>query len=273
MIHVRTHNYPALIRRWECAAAAAGLEIRAFAESGGFPIYCLASSPSRDGRPSLYISAGIHGDEAASTESLISWAEKNPRMIRKFRALLFPCLNPWGLVNNSRLDPRGRDLNRCFNRGRAPQIRSQLKILGASRFDLALMLHEDFDACGLYIYEVSGRRPFWAEELLKAAARHLPHDTRRSIEGRRAKNGVVRRKITPDLMPDWPEAFLLHFSHAARTFTIETPSEFDMDARVASHEAVLDVAADLCLREFREGGTDGDHLNDQQTRGRVTLPG
>ena len=250
MIHVRTHNYPALIRRWECAAAAAGLEIRAFAESGGFPIYCLESRPSRDERPSLYISAGIHGDEAASTEGLIHWAEKNPRVIRKFRALIFPCLNPWGLANNCRLDPRGRDLNRCFNKSRVPQIREQLKILGRSRFDLSLMLHEDFDAQGVYIYEVSGVRPFWAEKFLEATAAHLPRDPRRSIEGRRARDGIVRRKITPDLMPDWPEAFLLHFAHATRTFTIETPSEFSIDARVAAQMAVLDVAAQLCLREF-----------------------
>ena len=251
MLHVRTHWYPLLVRRWERAAATAGLVMREFAESGGFPIHCLESKSSRDERPSLYISAGIHGDEAASTEGLINWAEKNPRVIREFRTLVFPCLNPWGLVNNCRLDPRGRDLNRSFNNSRVPQIRAQLKILGRQRFDLSLMLHEDFDAHGAYIYEVSGKRPFWAEKFLEATAAHLPHDPRRSIEGRRARNGIVRRKITPDLMPDWPEAFLLHFSHASRTFTVETPSEFAIDARVAAHEAVLDVAAKLCLREFR----------------------
>ena len=57
-------------------------------------------------------------------------------------------------------------------------------------------------------------------------------------------------QIYPDLMPDWPEAFLLHFSHATRTFTVETPSEFAIDARVAAHEAVLDAATELCLRQF-----------------------
>ena len=256
MLHVRAHHYPLLVSRWKRVAAAAGLVMRDFAESGGFPVYCLASAPSRNGRPSLYISAGIHGDEPASTEGLIDWVEKNPGVIREFRALIFPCLNPWGLVNNCRLDPRGRDLNRCFNKSRVPQIREQVKIFGRSRFDLALMLHEDFDAHGVYIYEVSGMRPFWAERFLKAAAAHLPHDPRRSIEGRRARNGIVRRKITPDLMPDWPEAFLLHFAHASRTFTIETPSEFAIDARVAAHVAVLDAAAQLCLQDFRQRGNE-----------------
>ncbi|MCK9589732.1 MAG: M14 family metallocarboxypeptidase [Terrimicrobiaceae bacterium] len=251
MLHLHAHDYPLLIRRWKRAASAAGLTLREYAESGGYPIYCLGSGPSRAERPSVYLSAGIHGDEAATTEALLGWVEKNPDVIRKFRALIFPCLNPWGLVNNCRLDPHGRDLNRCFNKGRVPQIRAQIKILGRLRFDLALTLHEDFDAQGLYIYEVSGKRPCWAEDLLQAAAPHMPHDTRPSIEGRRANRGIVRRKVTPDLMPDWPEAFILHFTHAARTFTIETPSEFAIDTRVAAHEAVLEAALKKCLSEIR----------------------
>ncbi len=260
MLHVGAHNYSGLIRRWRQAAAPAGLTMQEYAESGGYPIYFLASPPARRELPSLYISAGIHGDEAAATEALVGWVEKNPRLMRNFRALIFPCLNPWGLVNNCRLDFRGRDLNRCYNNLRVPQVRAQLKILGKARFDLALTLHEDYDAHGLYIYEVPGKRPYWAEDLLKGALSHMSHDTRKSIEGRRARNGLVRRKITPDLMPDWPEAFVLHFSHAARTFTIETPSEFAIDARVAAHEAVLDAAIGKCLEDFRSS------QNDRSTR-------
>lgn len=251
MLHARAHDYPLLLRRWARAAKPAGLAMREFAASGGYPVCCLASAHPPSGSPSVYVSAGIHGDEAAATEALVSWAEKNPGVLREARALIFPCLNPWGLVNNCRLDAEGRDLNRCYNRPSVPQIRGQLKILGRSRYDLALQLHEDFDARGIYVYEVPSRRPYWAEELLDAGARHVPRDPRTSIEGRRARNGIVRRKITPGLMPDWPEAFLLHFSHAARTFTVETPSEFSIDDRVAAHEAVLCAAFSKCLAEHR----------------------
>ncbi|MFZ4775519.1 MAG: M14 family metallopeptidase [Terrimicrobiaceae bacterium] len=256
MIHLRSHDYPLLIRRWRRAAAAAGLTLQAFAKSGGYPIYCLSSKPSAKPRPAIYFSAGIHGDESAATEGLISWVEKNPRIIRNFHADIFPCLNPWGLVNNNRLDIRGRDLNRCYNKPHVPQIRAQLKIFSQRRFDLALTLHEDYDARGLYIYEVPGKRPFWAEDLLIAASRHVPSDPRSSIEGRRAKNGIVRRKVSPDMMPDWPEALLLHFTHASRTFTIETPSEFSIDARVAAQEAVIGLAVKKCLAEFQPPNPD-----------------
>lgn len=244
MRHTGAHNYSRLIQRWKRVATAAGLSLRRFAESGGHPIFYLSSPPTGHALPAVYLSAGIHGDEAAAPEALISWVEKDPQRLRKFQTLIFPCLNPWGLVNNCRTDICGRDLNRCFNNLRVPQIRAQLRVLENARFDLALTLHEDYDANGLYIYEIPGKRPYWAEELLRKA--RIPPDTRRSIEGRKVRKGVVRKKITPDLMPDWPEAFVLHFSHAARTFTVETPSEFAMDERVAAHEAILDAALKKC---------------------------
>jgi len=86
--------------------------------------------------------------------------------------------------------------------------------------------------------------------MVKAAAKNIPADLRRKIEGRSARGGVVRRAIKPDLMPDWPEAFVLHFHHAARTFTVETPSEFSLDDRVAAQVAMITMAVALCRKEF-----------------------
>lgn len=209
--------------------------------------FCGHLTRSAPGVPSIYFSAGIHGDEAAATEGLLAWAEENPAVLKTIRPLIFPCLNPWGLVHNSRLDERGRDLNRCYGRRKPPQIRDQIRVMGKRTFDLALTLHEDYDAHGIYIYEVAARKPHWAEKLLEVATAHLPVDPRTRIEGRPARNGIVRRKISPDLRPDWPEAFLLHFQHSGRTFTIETPSEMDISRRVAAHVAVLDTAVAECL--------------------------
>ncbi len=243
--HGRAHDYEHLIRRWKRVAARCRLDMQPYSESGGFPIYRLASVRPDPSAPSIYFSAGIHGDEAAATEGLVTWAEENSEALRRMRALIFPCLNPWGLANNCRLDAAGRDLNRRFGKRRAPQIGHQIRAIGKTSFDVALTLHEDYDGQGIYIYEVASRKPFWAEHLLAAAAPHLPPDPRRTIEGRPARGGIVRRKITPDLMPDWPEAFALHFSYARRTFTIETPSEFDIAARVAAQVAVIDRAVEL----------------------------
>jgi protein MpaA len=247
--HNRPHDYPALIRRWRKVARAAGLRMRKFAHAGGQDLF-VVSSPRPDRRaPALYFSAAIHGDEPASSEGLISWAEKNRGRLSDWNLLIFPCLNPWGLIANSRLDAEGRDLNRLFHDDSVPQIAAHRALLGARRFDLAITLHEDYDAQGVYLYEVPGPKPYWGEHLIRAARKHLPIETRRRIEGRAAANGIVRRAIKTDLMPTWPEAFILHFAHCPRVFTVETPSEFHFDDRVAAQIALLEKAVALCCRE------------------------
>jgi hypothetical protein len=80
----------------------------------------------------------------------------------------------------------------------------------------------------------------------------LPVDTRRTIEGRSSRAGIVRRAIRIDTMPHHPEAFVLHFHHSHRTFTVETPSEAHIDARVAAQVAIVDRAVRLCLANFAD---------------------
>jgi hypothetical protein len=114
-----------------------------------------------------------------------------------------------------------------------------------SVYDLALILHEDYDAQGAYLYETSPAKPHWGERIIAAMSRHMSPDPRRRIDTSRSKNGIIRRRITRDLMPDWPEAFLLHFHGARRVFTIETASEFHIDTRVDAHVAAIDAAIGL----------------------------
>jgi len=247
--HDRAHDYKHLVRRWRSVSAKAGLECRKYAEAGGHALYCVISKRWKAGVPSIYLSAGIHGDEAGATEGLIEWAERHPETLRAGNFLLFPCLNAWGLVNNSRRDAEGRDLNRSYNDPAVTQITAQTKLFTGLTFDLALNLHEDYDALGVYVYEVRRHAPFWGEDLLKAAAKAIPPDPRKKIEGRAARNGILLRTIKPDMMPQWPEAFVLFFQNARRVFTIETPSEFHLDDRVAAHYAMIAKGVELCRRE------------------------
>ncbi len=212
--------------------------MRKFAHADGFPVHVI-ESPARPG-PSLYLSAGIHGDEPAATEGLITWCEKRARALRKTNVLIFPCLNPWGLQNNDRHDARGRDLNRGYHRRDIAVIAAQKRILRGRTFDAAVMLHEDFDAQGAYLYEIKGDKPFWGEKLLAAAARHLSIEPRKKIEGHAARGGLIRRSVDHDTMPEHPEAFCLRFEHTGRSLTFETPSEFSLTARVRAQGAVLD---------------------------------
>lgn len=247
--HPRTHDYGHLIRRWRSAARARGLRLTPYAAASGYELFYIEPRRPRPDRPWIYVSAGIHGDESAATEGLLEWVTATAQDFAAFNLLAFPCLNPWGLVNNSRLDADGRDLNRTYHDDAVPATAAHRAVLADRRLALALTLHEDYDANGIYVYEIKGPRPYWAEDLLAAAARHVPVDTRRTIEGRSSRAGIVRRTLTPEMMPQFPEAFLLTFRHADRTFTIETPSEAHIDARIAAQIAVMERAVDLCLRQ------------------------
>jgi protein MpaA len=180
----------------------------------------------------LYLSAGIHGDEPAGTEAMVCWAERNVRRLAALPCLIFPCLNPWGLVSNSRFDEEGRDLNRAFRGDDLEMIRAC--------FEIALTLHEDYDGQGLYLYEVESAKPFWGEALLEVARPLIPIEGRTMIDGRKASSGLVRRRFEPGKFPMLPEALYLHMHHTERTFTFETPSEFALDQRVAVQIALID---------------------------------
>jgi hypothetical protein len=243
--HLRAHDYAWLTQRWHGLARREGWVMRKFAEADGFPVFVVASPDRPEGCPRIYLSAGIHGDEPAATEALVTWAARRARALRGCEFMFFPCLNPWGLQHNSRHDAQGRDLNRGYRRRNIPVVRAHRALLRDRRFDLALMLHEDFDAHGAYLYEIPGMRPSWGERLLSAAARHVPREPRRNVEGRRCRHGLIRTRVKPDMIPDHPEAFFLHFGHTRRSLTFETPSEFSLTARVGAHVAVLDEALQL----------------------------
>lgn len=245
----RAHDYAFLVRRWLAVARKARLKLEEFARVDGHGLYCLRS-PALGGRGGLYLSAGIHGDEPGATEGLIAWAEADPARLRELPVLIFPCLNPWGLIQNSRLTSSGADLNRFFHRDDHPVIRALKDRVGECRFALALLLHEDFDAQGLYLYELKRARPDWGETMLEAASGILPVDPRKTIDGHRARHGVIRRRFQARRFAEigFPEAIWLHRHHAERSLTIETPSEFALAERIRAHVAVLEHAAACVAR-------------------------
>ena len=259
----RAHNYHHLIARWRRVARAAGVPLRPLAKAGTYTVYFLDYRPadaSAD-RGGLYATAGVHGDEAGTTEGLLLWAERHLPALSKPRReakkalpfFLVPCLNPWGLVNNRREAADGTDLNRVFDRDSDPPIGALKKVLAGRRFDLALTLHEDYDANGLYLYEISEQRMDDLGETLLAAARALgfPIDARGTVETRRfTKPGLVRMRGCANARrwrnsTSTAEAIWLYLNRRTRhLLTIETPSEFSLTARARMQARLIEVGVE-----------------------------
>jgi protein MpaA len=243
----RAHDYRFLIQRWRAVARKSGTPLRPLAMASGYPLFFLTSKalPASGG---MYLSAGIHGDEPGSTEGLIAWAEENAERIRELPLLILPCLNPWGLVHNQRLDETGFDLNRSFHREDLPVIAAVRNLVAPYRFEAVVHLHEDYDGQGLYLYEVGPARSRWGESLIRAASAHIPIEGRIWVDGRKAHGGLIRPRLDMkkyDTM-GFPEALWLRLHHARHALTIEAPSEFGLDQRIRALRAVIEE----CVRRM-----------------------
>lgn len=238
----RAHDCALLARRWEALARRAGLEWRRIAVAGEFPVFAAASRVTRGTpEPAIYLSAGVHGDEAAAPWGLLEWGEENLDVLRAHSFLVFPCLNPHGIRWNTRADQRGVDLNRVFHDTRDPLVAAWRKMIGDRRIAIALCLHEDYDARGCYVYELASRPRGLGAKLLRDCASIIAPDPRRTIEGRAARDGLIRRRVPPDL-PGLPEAVVLYQLGSPITFTFESPSEYSLLDRIAVQKRFIQSA-------------------------------
>jgi protein MpaA len=242
------HNYQFLIKRWRILAKKADLKIRKVSEEDGMPCYELCSVNDIL-NTQLYVSAGIHGDEPAGTEALLAWAEKNYKLLSKIPLVIYPCLNPWGLIENSRLNVKGKDLNRSWDKSWEVIISEVIKRSEGARFRLAINLHEDYDANGIYLYEPphGKKSDDLADKILSSGRKYIPIDTRKKIEGRWARNGVIRPAASSLPKEGLPEAAFLQKFRSDRTFVFETPSEYDLRIRVQAQVAMLERAVSEIL--------------------------
>jgi len=245
LLNHRAHDAAALLRRWRQAARRAGWRVQPLATAGEWPVLTIESPGAEAAAGGLYVSAGVHGDEAAPPWALLEWFEAQADRLAGRPVALVPCFNPHGFAANTRADHLGEDLNRQFHRVDHPLIAAWRQWMGRRSFDLGLCLHEDYDARGIYCYELTRRGgPAAGERLLAATAGILPRETRPRIERRRASHGLIRRATPPRDLPGLPEAIALHFHHARHNLTFETPSEFCLHLRVQAHRTFLEAALD-----------------------------
>jgi protein MpaA len=238
----------AYARDVEEAARADGWTIRHLspAISGPRPWLTRAAKTS-PGAPAVYLSTGIHGDEISGPYALLEMLRR-PDFFAAIDATIFPILNPDGLVKNLRTNHAGVDLNRDYRNSKSDEILSHveaLKTLG--QFQAAMMLHEDWEGIGAYLYELNDEMPGLGAKIIAAMGRHVPIDQRPEIEEAPAHGGVLSRK---DLIaklgpiedrPDWPEAIYLSLNHTRVSYTTETPKPFPLADRVAAQIAAVET--------------------------------
>ncbi len=184
-------------------------------------------------RKLVYISSGIHGDEPAGPLAVLRLIQEN-QWPEGIGVWLIPCLNPAGFLHNTRENEDGIDLNRDYRSLSTPLVRAHVAWLNRQpRFDVTLLLHEDWESNGFYLYELNPTSvPSLAQAMIGQVKLVCPIDTAPLIEGRPALEGIIF--ANPDLMkrPDWPEAFYLIHNKSPLSYTLEAPSDFPMTTRI-----------------------------------------
>lgn len=236
----RQRDYSEIVRRLKRAA---GRKLRELCAVRGIAYYWLEFSAGKQASHSVAVTAGIHGDEPAGVEAVVRFLEKpTPGWAKGIRFVIFPCMNPFGYEHNRRTNYAGLDVNRQYRDSALPEVRAQKRVMRGRRFDLHITLHEDVDARGFYIYELTRTPRQIALQIVQNVMPIIPFDPRLRIEGRRARNGLIRRNVRPGRRKHWPEAFYMFFHHADHTLTTETPGKMEMEKRVKAQLIALATA-------------------------------
>jgi len=231
--------------------AAPNLNLLALTHGAGAPVKGnVISGPRADStRPRVYVSTGIHGDEPAGPLAVRHLLQEN-QWPKDFEYWLCPCLNPGGFASSRRENVEGIDLNRQYLEPQAAETRAHIAWLQRQpRFDLCLCLHEDWESHGFYVYELNAdNQPSLAEAIVRGVAEVCPIDFSEEIEGRPAREGIIRPSIDPRTRPQWPESFFLLTYKTRLSYTLEAPSDFPLSARVAALVAGVNAALGAFLK-------------------------
>jgi murein peptide amidase A len=90
-----------------------------------------------------------------------------------------------------------------------------------------------------------------ADAILSAVRLVCPIDEAAVIDGRpTAATGIIRPIDDPLLRETWPEAIYLRAHHTTLSYTLESPSAFPIEQRIAAHRAAITTAVTKLVRDL-----------------------
>jgi murein peptide amidase A len=228
-------DWPAFLPDFSASARSAGFRETVLLETDDGPLIAW----EKDGEgPTVYLSAGIHGDEPAGPLAALGLMQAG--FFRgDHRWLICPALNPGGLSLGTRENRAGVDLNRDYYLKGSPEVAAHAAwLLRKEVPDVFVSLHEDWESEGFYFYEINQGedKPGRAAALLAAVLGHFPPESGPEIDGHTVRSpGWIYHCAEADLPDSWPEAIFLAKRGCPLSFTFETPSKQPLERRIAAH--------------------------------------
>ena len=236
-------NVAEYLREFHVAAETRGWSAEKFATIDSYELFGYQRGPKNPQR-TIYISTGIHGDEPAGTITLRRCIEED-RWPSDTHFILCPCINPTGLAAITRENKNGIDLNRDYRNPQSDEVRAHATWLRSlPNIDVALHLHEDWEADGYYVYEVNPHNhPPLAPRIIQAVREVCPIQGNAKIDSIwDCVDGIIHPHLKPEDRPLWAEAIYLLVNKAQQTLTFEAPSDFPLVFRAEAHMRALHAA-------------------------------
>lgn len=195
--------------------------------------------------PTVYLSAGMHGDEPAGPLAIEAWWREEDT--REINWLICPVLNPTGILAQTRDNAQGVDLNRDYLLQQTAEVRAHVAWLERQTVpDLFLSLHEDWETEGFYFYEISlsEDQPYRARRILDQVRTICPIEKNRLIDDHEVREeGWIHHEPQADFPDSWPEAIYLAKRGCPLSFTFETPScALPLSQRITAQRAAIRAA-------------------------------
>ena len=235
-----------------------GLTEKKLGDAGKYPVSLYQSPAQKSGLPSLLISAGFHGEEAAGPWGMLHFLNALPvELFEKINLSLLPLVNPTGFSKGHRFNKLGENPNRGFvvengkpKTNEHTSVEGKLLIehaqllLAASR-DGILTCHEDVLLTETYVYsfepsQVAGR---FSHTLRDTLGRYFDVAPDGLIDDCPVKDGVIFNHFDTSF-----ESFLVR-SGAKLGACTETPGQQNFDQRVLANSSAMQAFLQFCSPE------------------------
>lgn len=236
-----------------------GFACEVVAEVGGYRIPAFTRVAT--GRPRVYLSSGMHGDEPAGVRAMMELMAGGG-LCKEIEWYVCPVINPVGLAAGTRENGEGVDLNRDYLRKATEEVAGHVAWLERQPVpEMFISLHEDWESTGFYLYEIQKRGcPSAARAILDAAAGVIPVETSPLIDDHEVREpGWIFHEPRADFPGQWPEAIYMAEMGTRVSYTLETPSALPVEKRVECHVLAVRAAVQgfLLTRGGAEGCNDG----------------
>ena len=212
----------------------------------GYPFFAVVRQPNRQW-PTVFLTGGMHGEEPAGVEGVLQWLESPAALQWRVNWFVLPCINPYGWERNQRRNKQRYDINRQF-RSPTDCVEAQLikRLIRHRRFRFVMEFHEDVDATGFYLYEVTRLSPEIGEKMVAAVGKVVPINRERVIDSRPANGrGLIQRPKELTALQKrkrWPMAYHLFLHHTDHVLGSETAIQPPLAQRARAHTTALRTA-------------------------------